>query len=153
MDWVTANMAESLIIVGLLLLAIEIAVLGFSTFVLFFVGLAAVLTGGLLYVGLIPDSMLSALLSIGVLTALSATLLWKPLKNMQKDVDTKKASSDLIGHRFVLTEEVSLTANPVYRYSGIDWKLKSNQPLNAQALVEVTDVEVGVFTVKAATQA
>jgi len=146
-------MAESLIIVGLLLLAIEIAVLGFSTFVLFFVGLAAVLTGGLLYVGLIPDSMLSALLSIGVLTALSATLLWKPLKNMQKDVDTKKASSDLIGHRFVLTEEVSLTANPVYRYSGIDWKLKSNQPLNAQALVEVTDVEVGVFTVKAATQA
>ena len=46
MDWVTANMAESLIIVGLLLLAIEIAVLGFSTFVLFFVGLAAVLTGG-----------------------------------------------------------------------------------------------------------
>ena len=103
--------------------------------------------------GLIPDSMLSALLSIGVLTALSATLLWKPLKNMQKDVDTKKASSDLIGHRFVLTEEVSLTANPVYRYSGIDWKLKSNQPLNAQALVEVTDVEVGVFTVKAATQA
>ena len=153
MDWVTANMAESLIIVGLLLLAIEIAVLGFSSFVLFFVGLAAVLTGGLLYVGLIPDSMLSALLSIGVLTALSATLLWKPLKNMQKDVDTKKASSDLIGHRFVLTEEVSLTANPVYRYSGIDWKLKSNQPLNAQALVEVTDVEVGVFTVKAATQA
>ncbi|MFT5811071.1 MAG: hypothetical protein ACI9KM_001835, partial [Rubritalea sp.] len=48
MDWLSNNLAQSLIIAGLALLVIEVVVLGFSTFVLFFVGLAAVITGGLL---------------------------------------------------------------------------------------------------------
>lgn len=149
MDWVTANMAESLIIVGLVLLAIEIAVLGFSTFVLFFVGLAAVITGGLLYIGAIPESMLSALLSIGVFTALLAVSLWRPMKSLQGKVEQKKVTSDLVGHSFVLTENVAPGLSPTYRYSGIDWKLICDEPLNAGTTVEVTGVAVGTFTVKA----
>jgi membrane protein implicated in regulation of membrane protease activity len=149
MDWATANMAESLIILGLVLLAIEIAVLGFSTFVLFFVGLAAVITGGLLYIGAIPDSMLSAMLSIGVFTALLAVFLWKPMKTLQGQVEQKKVSSDLIGHSFVLVENVAPGLSPTYRYSGIDWKLLSSEALDAGTTVEVSAVEVGTFTVKA----
>ncbi len=75
MDWVSNNLAESLIIVGLALLVVEVVVLGFSTFVLFFVGLAAVITGGLMRIGFLPDSMLAALSSIGVLTALLLALI------------------------------------------------------------------------------
>lgn len=149
MDWLINNLAQSLIIFGLALLVVEVVVLGFSTFVLFFVGLAAVITGGLLYLGILPDSMLSALTSTGVLTGLLAIFLWRPLKTMQNKVDTKKATSDLVGHSFVLKEAVSMSNNPVYRYSGIDWQLSSENELAAGTVVEVIDVAVGKFVVKA----
>jgi membrane protein implicated in regulation of membrane protease activity len=123
MDWAFNNLAESLLILGILLLVIEVAVLGFSTFVLFFVGCAAVVTAGLLYVGIIPDSWLSAMFSTGLLTGVSAVLLWKPLKNMQTQVDTTKVKGDLVGHSFILVEDVAPELTPEYHYSGIDWKL------------------------------
>ena len=149
MNWISSNLSESLIIAGLALLVIEVVVLGFSTFVLFFVGLAAVAAGVLMIVGVVPDSMLSALSSVGVLTALSAMLLWRPLKSMQGNVESKKVTNDLVGHSFILNEAVSMTKNPAYRYSGIDWKLSSEQELSAGTLVEVTGVSVGKFIVKA----
>jgi len=149
MNWVSNNLSESLIMAGLALLVIEVVVLGFSTFVLFFVGLAAVVAGGLMTVGVVPDSMLSALFSVGVLTALSAMLLWRPLKSMQSNVESKKVTSDLVGHSFILNDAVSMTKNPVYRYSGIDWNLSSERELSAGTLVEVTGVAVGQFIVQA----
>jgi membrane protein implicated in regulation of membrane protease activity len=149
MDWVSNNLAESLIIVGLALLVVEVVVLGFSTFVLFFVGLAAVITGGLMRIGFLPDSMLAALSSIGVLTALLAIFLWRPLKSMQNNVERKKVTSDLVGHSFILSEAVSMSSNPVYRYSGIDWQLSSEKELSAGTLVEVTGVAVGKFIIQA----
>lgn len=148
MDWAFNNLVESLLILGIVLLVIEIAVLGFSTFVIFFVGLAAILTSGLLYLGVIPDSLLSALLSTAVITAIGAAILWKPLKNSQNQVDKSKAKGDLVGHRFTLVENVAPQLNPIYRYSGVDWKLISTQPLQAGTQVEVTEAEVGVFHVK-----
>ena len=143
MNWVSNNLSESLIMAGLALLVIEVVVLGFSTFVLFFVGLAAVVAGGLMTVGVVPDSMLSALFSVGVLTALSAMLLWRPLKSMQGNVESKKVTSDLVGHSFILNDAVSMTKNPVYRYSGIDWNLSSKQELSAGTLVEVIGLVLG----------
>ena len=150
MDWAINNLAESLLILGILLLVIEVAVLGFSTFVLFFVGCAAVVTAGLLYVSIIPDTWLSAMFSTGVLTALSAVLLWKPLKNMQSKVDTTKAKGDLVGHRFILVEDVAPELTPVYHYSGIDWKPNASEHLIAGTQVEVIQADVGVFHIKAA---
>jgi membrane protein implicated in regulation of membrane protease activity len=149
MDWAFNNLAESLLILGILLLVIEVAVLGFSTFVLFFVGCAAVVTAGLLYVGIIPDSWLSAMFSTGLLTGVSAVLLWKPLKNMQTQVDTTKVKGDLVGHSFILVEDVAPELTPEYHYSGIDWKLKANEYLVAGTQVEVTQADVGVFHIKA----
>jgi membrane protein implicated in regulation of membrane protease activity len=149
MNWVSNNLPESLIMAGLAFLVIEVVVLGFSTFVLFFVGLAAVVAGGLMTVGIVPDSMLSALFSVGVLTALSAMILWRPLKSMQGNVESKKVTNDLVGHSFILNDAVSRTKNPVYRYSGVDWNLSSEQELSAGTLVEVTGVAVGQFIVQA----
>ena len=149
MNWISNNLSESLIMAGLAFLVIEVVVLGFSTFVLFFVGLAAVVAGGLMTVGVVPDSMLSALFSVGVLTALSAMILWRPLKSMQGNVESKKVTNDLVGHSFILNDAVSMTKNPVYRYSGIDWNLSSEQELSAGTLVKVTGVAVGKFIVQA----
>lgn len=149
MNWMSNNLSEILIMAGLALLAIEVVVLGFSTFVLFFVGLAAVVAGGLMTFGILPESMLSALSSVGVLTALLAILLWRPLKSMQGNVERKKVTSDLVGHSFILEEAVSMTTNPAYSYSGIQWKLSSEQELSAGTLVEVTGVAVGKFIVQA----
>ncbi len=149
MNWISNNLCEFLIMAGLVLLVIEVVVLGFSTFVLFFVGLAALLAGGLMAIGAIPDSTLSAFYSVGVLTALLAMLLWRPLKSMQGKVEVKKVTSDLVGHSFILNETVSMTQNPAYRYSGIDWHLSSEQELPAGTLVEVTGVAVGKFIVQA----
>ena len=149
MNWVNDNLSESLIIVGLALLVIEVVVLGFSSFVLFFVGLAALVAGGLMALAVIPDSMFSALSSVGVLTALLAMLLWRPLKSMQGKVESKKVTSDLVGHSFILNEAVSMTKNPAYRYSGIEWNLSSEQELSAGTLVEVTGVDVGKFIIQA----
>ena len=149
MNWISNNLCEFLIMTGLVLLVIEVVVLGFSTFVLFFVGLAALLAGGLMAIGAIPDSTLSAFYSVGVLTALLAMLLWRPLKSMQGKVEVKKVTSDLVGHSFILNEAVSMTQNPAYRYSGIDWHLSSEQELSAGTLVEVTGVAVGKFIVQA----
>ena len=99
-------------------------------------------------VGVVPDSMLSALSSVGVLTAVSAILLWRPLKSMQGNVESKKVTIDLVGHSFILNEAVSMTKNPTYRYSGIDWNLSSEQELSAGTLVEVIRVAVGKFIVQ-----
>ena len=149
MDWASNNLTESLLIIGILLLVIEVVVLGFSTFVLFFVGCAAVITAGFLYVGIIPPTWLAAMLSTGILTALSAILLWKPLKNMQTQVDTTKVKGDLVGHSFILAKDVAPQLMPVYRYSGIDWKLNATEHLVAGTKVEVIEAEVGVFHIKA----
>ncbi|MGO3346136.1 MAG: NfeD family protein [Marinomonas sp.] len=149
MNLFTNNLAESVFVIGLILLVVEVAVLGFSTFVLFFTGLAAMVTGALLYVGLLPNSGLGALLSTGVLTLVFAGALWQPLKSMQANVSTKKAKGDLVGHQFVLQEVVSPTLSPMYHYSGVNWALISEERIEIGTRVEVTDAEVGAFHIKA----
>jgi len=149
MDFFTNNLAQSLFVVGLILLVVEVTVLGFSTFVFFFVGLAAMVTGALLYLGILPDSVLSAMFSMGILTLLAALLLWKPLKRMQSKVSSKKIKSDFIDHRFILKEAVSPTQSPKHHYSGVEWALISEEPIEAGTKVEVTEAEVGKLHIKA----
>lgn len=149
MDWLLNNLAESLLALGFLLLAIEVGIMGFTTFVLFFVGIAAIITAGLMFAGIIPETSLSMLLSVAIISAVDAALLWKPLKNMQNKVDHHKAQGDLVGHRFTLSADVSHNNNPAYHYSGINWKLVSQQPISAGTEVEVVEAEVGVFHIKA----
>ena len=149
MDFFTNNLAQSLFVVGLILLVVEVTVLGFSTFVLFFVGLASMVTGALLYLGILPDNVLSAMFSTGILTLVAALLLWKPLKRIQSNVSAKKIKSDFTDHRFILKEAVSPTQSPKHHYSGVNWALISDKPIEAGTKVEVTEAEVGKLHIKA----
>jgi len=150
MDYITDNLAQSLIILGLLLLSIEILVLGFSTFVLFFVGVAAVITGGLISFGVLPNELVDALLTICILSAVIAVVSWKPLKSLQNKVETTKTTNDMIGNKFILTQALTPGQQVTCNYSGIDWKVSSEEDIAIGAEVEITDVSVGQLRVKKA---
>lgn len=150
MDFFQANLTEGLLVLGLLLLVIEIAVLGFSTFVLFFVGLACVSTAVLVFIGILPDSVMYSLIAIAVLTAIYAGILWQPLKRMQSKTEAHKADNDMIGMEFVLASDASNDGSATYRYSGIEWKLATATDLAKGQKVRVTHIEVGVMHIEAA---
>lgn len=153
MEWFATNLIETVLIIGIVLLIIEIVVLGFSTFFLFFAGLAALATAAIMWLGLLPETVLSAIFAIAGFTALFAILLWKTLSKMQQDVDTTRATSDLIGHSFVLPENVKALATPEqqpsYQFSGLAWKLNAHSDIAKGTLVEVAQVDVGVLLIKA----
>ncbi|NQZ29772.1 MAG: NfeD family protein [Oceanospirillaceae bacterium] len=142
------NMAEFLLVIGLLLLVIEVLVLGFSTFFLFFLGVGCIATGLIFFSGLLVENTTSALMSVAIISSLSSLLLWKPLKRMQNKVDTKAVTSDFIGHRFSLDQDLAQSGTVNHQYSGINWKISCDVPLKQGTQVEVIAVGVGKMTVR-----
>jgi len=147
MEWIVNNMAATLIFIGLALLAIEVAVLGFSVVILFFIGLGCLLTGLLIFAGILPETFSSSLLGVAILTIASAAGLWRPLKKMQDNVEPEDVTSDLIGHSFVLESDISHSNTGRHHFSGIEWKVKSDNEITAGTEVEVVKTEVGELTV------
>ncbi|MBB1454382.1 NfeD family protein [Pseudoalteromonas sp. SG43-5] len=147
MDFITQNLPQTLMVIGIVALIMEVAVLGLSTFILLFFGLSLFLTGLLMSFGILPDSLTTALWSNTVVTAGLAVALWKPLKQMQNRVDKKQVNSDFAELTFVLTSDVTEQGLTTHQYSGISWKLKSEQPIIAGTEVLVTKKEVGVMWV------
>ena len=148
MNYFLTHLAETMIVLGLLLLIIEIVVIGFATFVLFFLGLAMMISGGLMLANILPESGISALWSVGLLTGASAALLWIPLKRLQSQEDNHRVTQDFANQRFVLRSDVDAQGLATHSYSGIQWKLKSEQPIAAGTEVRVTRIEVGVLWVE-----
>ncbi len=153
MQWFANNIVETVLILGVALLILEVLVLGFSTFFLFFVGIAALITSLLMWLGILPETYMATLLSLSGFTALLAATLWKKMANLQNAVDDKRAKSDLIGHSFVLEADVSTDmprdAMPRYHYSGINWRLQARKDIVKGTVVEVEQTDVGVLTIKA----
>lgn len=151
MNWLTSNLIETLLIVGISLLVIEILILGFSTFFLFFAGLASLLTALLIWIGILPDDVLVTLIAVASFTALFAITLWRPLSKLQKSVDRSRPNSDLIGHFFTLSADISggeQLSPPTYQFSGIEWKLQSTQNITKGSMVVITQVDVEILWVE-----
>lgn len=148
MDFITENLPQSLLILGLIILVIEVLVLGFSTFFLFFLGLGLIATSLLFFAGLLPETVIAALVSISLISGLSALLLWKPLKKMQNNVDTAPVENDFIGHKFQLQEALMHKESIKHQYSGITWAVSSEQEIAAGEEVEVIWVGVGKIKVQ-----
>ena len=147
MGWLTANIGTLLIVLGIALLAIEVGLFGFSVFILFFIGLACIVSGLLMVIGIIPGTAAFAFGSVAVFSLTFTFALWKPLKRMQNSGITHEVRGDFIGHSFVLDDTVSATQYSTHRMSGVNWKVKSKHEIPAGTLVEVTKVEVGELTV------
>jgi inner membrane protein len=149
MDYILNNLPESLMIIGFFALIIEVVILGFATFVLFFVGLSLILSGGLMYLGLVPDNWLTALWLNALITFALALSLWKPLKKLQSQTEPKEITNDFADILFVLDADINNENVVTHQYSGIEWKIKSNAPLEKGTQVKVVKKEVGVLWVEA----
>jgi membrane protein implicated in regulation of membrane protease activity len=149
MTWLTDNFATLLVVLGVVLLVLEVGVFGFSLFILFFIGLACILAGILMAIGILPQTMVIAFGSVALLTLVLAFALWKPLKRMQDSGGNKDIKGDFIGDSFTLASPVSTTQTSLHRMSGVDWKVKSEVPITAGTVVEIVKIEVGELTVAA----
>ncbi|MES2625289.1 MAG: NfeD family protein [Pseudomonadota bacterium] len=147
MTWLTDNFASLLVVLGIALLVIEVGVLGFSLLILVFIGLACIVAGILMYIGILPETLVFAFGSVAILSVIFAFTLWKPLKRMQDSGGNKDVKGDFIGHSFLLATPISPTQVSLHRMSGVDWKVKSAVPIAAGTYVEVIKVEVGELTV------
>jgi len=148
MELLTQNMAQSLLVAGLLVLVVEVFVLGFSTFFLFFLGLGLVGTGLIFFTGLVADTGTNAIIIVAIISSVSTVVLWQPLKKMQNKVDHKPVKGDMIGYRFELQQALAEKTSIDHQYSGINWKVSSDQALAAGDEVEVTEIGVGKMKVK-----
>ncbi len=148
MEYIFSHLSQTFIVLGLILLAIEVLVLGFSTFVLFFIGIGAIATGVLMAMGLFPETLFNSLLATAIISTFIALVGWKPMKRIQNRVELKQIDNDMIGHRFVLAEELAIGRTVTHRYSGIDWQVKAKEQLPAGTEVKIVSMEVGLLTVE-----
>ena len=146
--WIFSDIAQGLMAIGILLAAIDLLVFGFATFFLTLLGLGMLTSGVLIYFAVLPDNTTSILVSVAAFTVAYSALLWKPLKNLQANKQSKKVSSDLTGMNFVLQQDISPDSPGQYHYSGIDWKVETNEVITQGTEVEVIDLQVGVMKVK-----
>jgi len=154
LETLMTNQAAAWIGVGFILLAIEALAFGFSSGVLLFGSLGAIVTGALIWLGLIPNTFIIAVACFAISTAAVTALLWLPLKKLQSGAELgNDRSSDIIGHTFNLTSEVTRENPGEQKYSGIKWRVEpaenvSVQTLSAGSQVRVAAVSVGVFFVE-----
>ncbi|WP_120511523.1 NfeD family protein [Photobacterium salinisoli] len=153
-DFFGLSPAQLTIVIGLILLAVEVWMLGLSTIVLLALGVSAILTGTLALVGVVPETMTALVAVSGIGAGVLTLLLWKPLKRSQKAEKPKQnISSDFIGLTFRLDAALSHEQPGTVKYSGISWKLVLSSDYNGGPVekgqqVEVVAVDVGRFTVK-----
>lgn len=154
MENLLSNQATLWLSIGFILLAIELLVFGFASGVLLFGSLGALATGALLWFEIIPGNAVSGVASFTVTTSIITALLWIPLRKMQSGAKLgNDRSSDLIGHTFTLSSDISRTEHGSHKYSGISWRVEPDKEFKATAIdagteVTVTAVSVGVFFVK-----
>lgn len=130
-------------------LILELSVLGMSG-PLLFLALGCLLTGMMVSLGVISGWEIE-LLSVGLLSALGAVFLWKPLKKFQNAGPGRDTSSDMIGKILPVTHPITRDQGSV-SYSGIDWPARLdpayNEIINAGNRACVVAVEGSLLLVK-----
>ncbi|MDR7090993.1 MULTISPECIES: NfeD family protein [Cellvibrio] len=130
-------------------LVLELSVLGMSG-PLLFLALSCMLTGLMVTLGVISGWELEVL-SVGVLAALSAALLWKPLRKFQNSGGGRDTSSDMIGKVLPVTQRITRDQGKV-AYSGIDWQARLDaaytEPVAVGSRAHVVAVEGALLLVK-----
>jgi len=133
-----------------IILVIELTVLGLGG-PLLFIGIACAITGVFVTTGLL-GSWEAEVFSVGILSLLSAVLLWKPLKQLQGPSKVSDSSSDMIGQIVPVSDQVTRNGGSI-RHSGIDWQARLDSSSNVEMLesgqrVEICGVEGNVMIVK-----
>ena len=122
---------------------IELSIMGLSGPLLFF-AMASLLTGILVSIGLI-DGWQSEIVSVGLLTALIAFILWKPLKQFQNTKSNTDNSSDMIGLKVPASSEINASSGTI-RYSGINWQARLADEANVELISEKSLCQIVAIT-------
>ena len=85
LEYLNTNQSAFWFSIGFILLAVEILALGMSTGVVLFAGVGALLTGVLMWAGVIPETWPVGIACFGIASGVSAAVLWKPLLRFQND--------------------------------------------------------------------
>lgn len=149
-NYFSENHAQLFYLIAGLSFIIELTVLGMTGPLLFF-AIASIFTGILIHLNIV-SSWESEVLSLGLLTAVIATLLWKPMKQFQNSNDGTDTSSDMIGKRVPSSSEITHT-NGHIRFSGIDWNARLTDDCETQSVKPdtpciIVSVEGNVMIVK-----
>ena len=118
-------------LIGGLSLVLELTLLGMGGPLLFF-GIAAFITGALSGRGVI-SGWEAEIFSLGVITALLAVVLWKPLKNFQNSGGGSDNSSDMIGRDVPAATDITRSSGKI-RYSGIDWNARLSSDTGVETI-------------------
>jgi len=136
-------------VAGICLVA-ELSVLGMSG-PLLFLALGCLLTGVMVSIGMISGWEMEVF-SVAVLAALSAALLWKPLKTFQNAGVGRDTSSDMIGKVLPVTQLITRDQGTV-AYSGIDWQARldasHSEPVVVGSRAHVVAVQGALLLVRA----
>jgi len=122
---------------------IELSMMGLSGPLLFF-ALASLVTGILVSIGFV-DGWQSEILTVGILTAAIAAILWKPLKSLQNSKNKTDNSSDMVGLTVLASSEIN-TVSGTIRYSGIDWQARLSDEENNKLISDKSQCEIVAIT-------
>lgn len=154
LSYLRDNLAEVTIITGLILLIVEIWVLGLSTIVLLALGVSTVLTGILVWMGIIPETVIFVIAFSGIGAGVLTGTFWLPLKKMQRsETRIYNIHSDFVGLIFEVDARLDALHPGHVKYSGVSWKLvlganHRDAVIEIGNSVKVVSVDVGKFTVE-----
>lgn len=122
---------------------IELSIMGLSGPLLFF-AIASLATGILITIGFI-EGWQSEILTVGILTAVIAAILWKPLKSLQNSKGKTDNSSDMVGLTVLASSEINASSGSI-RYSGIDWQARLAEEANGHPISSETQCVIVAIT-------
>ena len=152
-EYINNHISGFWIALGFALMAAEVLLFGFTTIILLFAGLGALITGLFMMASILPETWTAGMACFGIATGVCGALLWKPMRKMQNSAEPQhKQSSDFDGIEFVLLSDISTTSPGKYSYSGIEWKVEvasesASDSLNRGDRVVVVSTQVGIFHV------
>lgn len=148
--YISANHAHFFYALAGLSFLVELALLGLSGPLLFF-AIATFITATLISMGLISGWEIE-IFTLGILTAFTALLLWKPLKRFQNSGNGSDNSSDMIGRQVPVSKTISRTDGSI-RYSGINWNSRLDKGAEVEFIAEgnhciISSVDGNIMLVK-----
>lgn len=121
----------------------ELSIMGLSGPLLFF-AIASLITGILVSFDMI-NGWQSEVLTVGLLTAFVAAILWKPLKSLQNSKGKTDNSSDMVGLKVLASSNITDTTGSI-RYSGINWQARLADDIGIESISAESQCEIVAIT-------
>lgn len=149
-QYFSENHAQLLYLIAGVSFVVELAVIGLGGPLLFF-AIACFITGVFTSLGIL-GSWESEIFAVGVLTGVTALLLWQPLRNFQNRGVGRDTSSDMIGQRVPCSAPINSNNTGTIRHSGINWNARLSHNSKVDSIAEgatcvITAVEGNVMIV------